>query len=283
MNSILSSRAMSRKLSSVLLVVGGVLVSGCGNLFTPETAIRPLSSHPEPAVSLKTKQSREAVLEARKAHEADRAEPKAAIRYARLLRKSGEKAEAMAVLERASARSVPVQAELGLMALEHGDAAKAEAMLLKALDPKKPDWRILNGLGASQAALGRPAEGVVYLRKANELKPNNPSVMNNLALALILDKKVEEGERILRKAVTTASERPRIKQNLALALSLKGDHQEAVKVASNAAMTEAEARANIAYLKSLTESREPVRRAKVEPSSTKAPTDPVAQKLSKAN
>ena len=281
MNSNVSLRAWSRVLSSV--VVGGVLVSGCGNLFAPETAIRPLSSHPEPAVNLKSKQSKEAIQEARKAHEADRAEPKAALRYARMLRKAGEKSEAMAVLERASTKSIAVQTELGLMALEHGDAAKAEALLLKALDPSKPDWRILNGLGASQAALGRPAEGVVYLRKANELKPNSPSVMNNLALALILDKKVEEGERMLRKAVATASERPRIKQNLALALSLKGDHQEAVKIASNASMTEAEARANVAYLKGLTEGRELVRRAKVEPSSTKAPSDPMATKLSKAN
>jgi Flp pilus assembly protein TadD len=234
-------------------------------------------------VNLKSKQSKEALQEARKAHDADRAEPKAALRYARLLRRTGEKSEAMAVLERASTKSIAVQTELGLMALDHGDAAKAEALLLKALDPSKPDWRILNGLGAAQAALGRPAEGIVYLRKANELKPNTPSVMNNLALALILDRQIEEGERILRKAVTTAFDRPRIRQNLALALSLKGDHQEAVKVASNAAMTEAEARANVAYLKGLTEGRELVRRAKVEPSSTKAPSAPVATRVSTAN
>ena len=283
MNSMLSVRVMSRVLSSVVVVVGGVLVSGCGSPFAPEASIRPLSSHPEPAVSPKSKASKEAVEEARKAHEADRAEPKAALRYARLLRKAGEKPEAMAVLERASAKSIAVQTELGLMALDYGDAAKAEKTLLKALDPNKPDWRILNGLGASQAALGRPAEGIVYLRKANDLRPNNPSVMNNLALALILDRKIEEGERLLRKAATTASERPRIKQNLALALSLRGDHQEAVKVASNASMTEAEARANVAYLKDLTESKELVRKAKVEPSSTKAPSDPVSQRIVKAD
>jgi Flp pilus assembly protein TadD len=225
-----------------------------------------VTSHPEPAVNPKARQDREAVLEARKVHEANRADPKAALRYARLLRKSGEKSEAMAVLERASATSPAVQTELGLMALEKGDAARAEAMLLKALDPKKPNWRILNGLGASQAALGRPAEGILYLRKAHELQPSNASVMNNLALALILDRKVEEGERLLRKAATAASGQPRIKQNLALALSLKGEHQEAVKIASNAAMTEADARANVTYLKGLTEGRELVRRAKLEPS-----------------
>lgn len=282
MNVILSLRASSRVFSSVMVIVGGLAVSGCGNVFGPEAEIRPLNSHPEQAPNLKSKQSKEAVEAARKAYEADRTEPKAALRYARLLRKAGEKSEAMAVLERASLKSAAVQTELGLMALDVGDASKAEAMLLKALDPNKPDWRILNGLGASQAALGRPAEGILYLRKANELKPNNPSVMNNLALALILDKKVEEGERILRKAVTTASERPRIKQNLALALSLKGDHQEAVRIASNASMTEAEARANVDYLKSLTEARE-IRRAKVEPSSAETPTVPLPRKTVKAD
>ena len=111
-----------------------------------------------------------------------------------------------------------LQLERGLLALELGDAAKAEKLLRQAHDPKAPDWRLHSALGAALASRGKQQEAQVEFAKALALAPDQPSVLNNLALSYALDGKAAEAEQLLRKAQRSAGKAPQVQENLALVL-----------------------------------------------------------------
>lgn len=190
------------------------------------------------------------------AHKANPSDVAAALAYAKALRASGAKTEALGVLE-TTAQAKPADRRLtlerGLLALETGDPAKAETLLRAAHDPKAPDWRLHSALGAALATRGRQPEAQAQFAKALALAPNNPSVLNNLALSYAMDGKAGEAEKVLRTAVKAKPD-GRVQQNLALVLGLGGKYAEARTVAE-AALPADKATANVAYLQKMAEAR----------------------------
>lgn len=203
-------------------------------------------------------------------HRANPTDAAAALAYARALRMSGGKKEAMAVLDTAGAKGANRQLTLqrGLLALELGDTAKAEKLLRQARDAKAPDWRLHSALGAALAARGQQKAAQAELSKALALAPDQPSVLNNLALSYALDGKAEEAEKLLRRAQRGGGHGPQVQQNLALVLGLRGKYDEARSVAATS-LPAAEASSNVAYLQTLTSGKQATSSAegKTEPGS----------------
>jgi Flp pilus assembly protein TadD len=232
-----------------------ILIAGCAT--GGEDGLSGLAAAGEPtpaAASTAEAPKRPSQSELAAANKADPADAKAAIGYARELRKSGDKARALAVLERAEkegGRNAALGAEHGLLALELGQGEKAQKSLTKAAEGGKPDWRVLSGLGTLAASAGRQQEAQGHFRKALEVSPDQPGVLNNLAMSYVLDGRIDEAEKLLRRAVAAKGAGPQPAQNLALVLALKGRREEALKVGS-AQLPPDKAKANVAYLSELT-------------------------------
>lgn len=191
------------------------------------------------------------------AHRANPTDPAAALAHARALRASNARPEALAVLDTAAAAKPAdrrLQLERGLLALELGDAAKAEKLLRQAHDPKAPDWRLHSALGTAMASRGKQQEAQVEFAKALALAPDQPGVVNNLALSYALDGKAAEAEQLLRKAQRSSGRTPQIQENLALVLGLRGRYEEA-RSTGQAALSPAKADQNVAYLRELGQAR----------------------------
>lgn len=149
----------------------------------------------------------------------------AALRYARHLKAAGKSRDALAVLDKAAdagAANPAFLAEHGLLALQHGDARRAQELLQKAGPETTRDWRVPSGLGVALATLGRQDEAQKHFKRALALSPNNPIVLNNLAMSHILARRIDTAEALLKTAKGAGSEREHLAQNLTLAMALKG-------------------------------------------------------------
>lgn len=143
---------------------------------------------------------------------------------ARQLRKAGDKAKALAVLDRAAesgAADPAVATERGLLALELGALDKARTLLQAATSADPSDWRAHLGLGTTLAAEGKHKDAQVAFAAALKIAPGHPSVLNNMALSLAMDGKHQEAEKLLRRAAETKDAKPHAKQNLALVQALR--------------------------------------------------------------
>ncbi len=112
------------------------------------------------------------------------------------------------------------------------------------------DWKTLSALGTLQAKAGKHSEAQRYYLAALQVQPDAISVTNNLALSYALDGKADKAEQLLRNAVASGPDDKRVRQNLALVLGVQGKFDEARKIASTD-LPEADAKANMAYLKSM--------------------------------
>jgi Flp pilus assembly protein TadD len=238
----------------LVALVATLALAACADAQLDQTASL---SQPTPAAAAKVADGGAANVEAlAAAHKADPRNAAAALAYAGALRSAGAKAEALAVLDKAAAgaKDHRLQLERGLLALDLGQAGKAETLLRQAEDAKAPDWRLRSALGAALASQGKQPEAQAQFAKALALAPDNPRVLNNLALSYALDGKADEAVKLLRKAQRAAPHDAQVQQNLALVLGLSGKYDEA-RNAAQAALTPAKASANVAYLKKLTASR----------------------------
>jgi Flp pilus assembly protein TadD len=177
----------------------------------------------------------------------------AAISYARALRATDQHAQAVAVLEQASMRnphSMPLLGAYGRALADAGQFPQALDALSRAHTPDNPDWRILNAQGAVLDQMGRHAEAQRHYDAALKIVPNEPSVMSNLGLSYALMKDLKRAESTLRQAVAQPNAGQKVRQNLALVVGLQGRFAEAEKIAS-ADLPEADAAANVAYLRQM--------------------------------
>jgi Flp pilus assembly protein TadD len=177
----------------------------------------------------------------------------AAIGYARALRASGERAQAVAVLQQAAIRNPrnkPVLGAYGRALADAGDYNQALDVLSRAHTPDQPDWRILNAQGAVLDQLGRHAEALRHYSAALKIVPNEPSVLSNLGLSYALTKDLTRAEATLRLAVAQPNAVPKVRQNLALVVGLEGRFAEAESIAS-ADLPPDEATANVNYLRQM--------------------------------
>jgi Flp pilus assembly protein TadD len=176
-----------------------------------------------------------------------------ALHYAQALRATGQSAQALAVLQRASIENPhneEVLGEYGRALSENGDYQQAFDVLNRAHTPDQPNWRILSAQGAVLDQMGRHAEAQRYYLTALRIVPNEPSVLSNLGLSYALTHDLLDAEKVLRQAVAQHPVDPRVQQNLALVVGLEGRFAEAESIASNDLPPD-EAAANVAYLQQM--------------------------------
>ncbi len=152
-------------------------------------------------------------------HKANPNDPVAAINYAQALRASGQRSQAVAVLEQTALNNPKNNAVLGAYGRALADAGnyqQALDVLTQAHTPERPDWRILSVQGAVLDQMGRHDEAQRYYATALKIVPDEPSVLSNLGLSYALSKDLVRAELTLRKAVSRPGAEPRVRQNLAL-------------------------------------------------------------------
>ena len=188
-----------------------------------------------------------------KRYREDQSDPETALNYARALRATEQRAQAVAVLEQASIRNPQNMALLGAYGralAEAGDLNQALDVLGRAHTPDNPDWRVLNAQGAVLDQLGRHAEAQRHYSTALKIVPGEPSVLSNLGLSFALMKDLKRAESTLRQALIQPNANPKVRQNLALVVGLQGRFAEAEKIA-RADLPPDEAAANVGYLRQM--------------------------------
>lgn len=151
----------------------------------------------------------------------------AALAAARILRRQGDRAGALGLLDQA-ASGAPNDARLfrdrGLLALELGAVARARDHLQRAVANGSRDWQTHSALGTALAASGKQKDAQQQFAEALKRAPDNPVVLNNLALSLALDGRRSEAEQTLRRASAGKEKASdaRVAQNLALLGRLGG-------------------------------------------------------------
>lgn len=181
------------------------------------------------------------------------ADAQAAIAYAQALRRTDQRAQAVAVLEQAAIKNPKhkgLLGEYGRALADNGRLQQALEVLSRAHTPDLPDWRILNAQGAIHDQLGNFKEARRYYQTALKIVPEEPSVLSNQGLSYILSKNLAQAESILRRAADHPRADRRVRQNLALSLALQGKFDEAEKIAAGDLPPE-EARANVAALRDM--------------------------------
>jgi Flp pilus assembly protein TadD len=190
-----------------------------------------------------------------------RANPKdadAALQYGKALRASGQRSQAVAVLEQATIAHPTNKALLagyGRALADNGNFQQAFDVLSQAHTPDDPDWRILSAQGTALDQLGRYDEARQYYASALKIAPEEPSVLSNLGLSYVLSKDLPKSEETLRRADSRADADPRVRLNLALVVGLQGRLAEAEGIVKADRPPE-EAEANVAYLRQLLSRKE---------------------------
>jgi Flp pilus assembly protein TadD len=186
-------------------------------------------------------------------YHADPTKVDVALHYAQALRATGQRAQAVAVLERLSMQNPHdrnVLGEYGRALAEAGDYEQALDVLGRAHSPDQPDWHVLSAQGAVLDQLGRHAEAQRYYQTALKIVPDEPTVLSNLGLSYALSKDLPNAEATLRRAAEHRSVDPRVRQNLALVVGLQGRFAEAEQIAG-ADLPPDQAAANVAYLRKM--------------------------------
>jgi Flp pilus assembly protein TadD len=185
-----------------------------------------------------------------------RANPKdadAALGYGQALRATGQRAQAVAVLEQATIAHPGNKALLagyGRALADNGNFQLAFDVLTRAHTPENPDWRILSVQGTTLDQLGRHDEARRYYASALKIVPDEPSVLSNLGLSYVLSRDLPKAEETLRRAYGNTRADARVRQNLGLVVGLQGRFAEAESIVKADLPTE-EAAANVAYLKQM--------------------------------
>jgi Flp pilus assembly protein TadD len=196
---------------------------------------------------------RREVAEAGQRYQAKPSDADVALRYARALRKTGQNAQAAAVLQQATIHNPNdkrLLGDYGRALAENGRLKEAFEMLDRAHTPDRPDWRVFSAQGAVLDQMGRHETARRYYEAALAIVPDEPSVLSNLGLSYALSKELPKAEETLRKAASTGSKDKRVRQNLALVVGLQGRFHEAQEIA-RAELPPAGAAENIAYLQEM--------------------------------
>ncbi|QDL98330.1 tetratricopeptide repeat protein [Rhodopseudomonas palustris] len=188
-------------------------------------------------------------------------DPAAAIAYGNALRAIGQRAQAVAVLEKASLANPSnkaVRAAYGRALADNGNFQLAFDTLSRAHSPDNPDWRILSVQGTVLDQMGRNDEARRYYASALRLAPGEPSVLSNLGMSYVLTKELPRAEETLRQAYSSGRADERVRQNLALVIGLQGRYAEAESIV-RADLPPDEAAANVAYLKQMVSGQDAAR------------------------
>jgi Flp pilus assembly protein TadD len=240
------ARLVAFPLSSLILALG---VCSCQTTASPDIT----GSLGETAEASRPADPRREVDSYRERYRANPKDPAVALQYARALRATGERSQAVAVLEQATLANPgnkTLLADYGRALADNGNFQMALDVLSQAHSPEDPDWRILSVQGAALDQLGRYEEARQYYGSALKIAPDEPSVLSNLGLSYLLSKDLPHAEEALRHAYDHADKDPRVRMNLAVVLGLEGRLAEAESLAK-ADLPVDQATANVAELKRL--------------------------------
>ncbi len=228
-----SSQFASRRVLGMASSVATVLVlAGCGGAdllqslgssspalnVTPKAEAPRREMTPDEARTARAHLGEAATLAAARSNPRD---AEAALAAAVILRRQGDRAGALALLD-ASGPHAPNDARLlrdrGLLSLELGAVSRARDHLRKAVANGSRDWQTHSALGSALAAGGDQKGAQRHFADALKLMPDNPVVLNNLALSLALDGRRGEAEQMLRRVAANPQKArdARVAQNLAL-------------------------------------------------------------------
>ncbi|NPU67621.1 MULTISPECIES: tetratricopeptide repeat protein [Bradyrhizobium] len=180
-------------------------------------------------------------------------DPDVSLRYGSALRATGQRSQAVAVLEQATIANPGNKALLaayGRALADNGNFQQAFDVLSRAHSPEDPDWRILSAQGAALDQMGRNEEARQYYVTALKIAPDDPSVLSNLGLSYALSNELPKAEEQLRKASANPEASPRVRTNLAVIVGLQGRMSEAESIARTGLPPE-QANANVAYVKKI--------------------------------
>src|SRR5882762_5945801 len=230
--------------------VAAILVVGLGGCQTMSDVTGSLTSKPEASPDADPRRSVEVYGERYRANPKD---ADTALGYGQVLRATGQRTQAAAVLEQATIAHPGNKALLagyGRALADNGNFQQAFDVLTRAHSPDNPDWRILSVQGTVLDQLGRHDEARRYYASALRIVPEEPSVLSNLGLSYMLTRELPKAEETLRRAYANARADGRVRQNLALVVGLQGRFAEAESIVK-ADLPADEAAANVAYLRDL--------------------------------
>ena len=249
------SRLLAGSAISAILTLG---LCGCQTAITSSDITGSLGEKAETSRAADPRRELEA-HEAR--YRANPKDPEAALQYGKALRATGQKSQAVAVLEQATiahSSNKALLAGYGRALADNGNFQQAFDVLGRAHSPDNPDWRILSAQGAVLDQLGRYEEARQYYSSALKISPDEPVVLSNLGLSYVLSKDLPTAEESLRRAHGRAGTDPRVRANLAMVVGLRGNVGEAEKIVS-ADLPPEEAAANVAQLKLILSRKENAR------------------------
>ena len=242
--------SLARLLASA--AVTAMLAAGLGGCQTMSDITGSLTSKAETSPNPDSDPRRAAEFYGER-YRANPKDPDAALAYGQALRATGQRGQAVAVLEQATIAHPGNKALLagyGRALADNGNFQQAFDVLTRAHSPDNPDWRILSVQGTVLDQLGRHDEARRYYASALKIAPEEPSVLSNLGLSYVLSRDLPKAEEALRRAYGSTRADARVRQNLALVVGLQGRFAEAEGIVK-ADLPAEEAAANVAYLKQL--------------------------------
>jgi Flp pilus assembly protein TadD len=240
--------SVARLLASA--AVTAILAAGLGGCQTMSDITGSVSSKPEATSDADPRRSVDVYGERYRANPKD---AETALSYGQALRATGQRTQAVAVLEQATIAHPGNKALLagyGRALADNGNSQQAFDVLTRAHSPDNPDWRILSVQGTALDQLGRHDEARRYYASALKIMPEEPSVLSNLGLSYVLSRDLPKAEETLRRAYGSARADARVRQNLGLVVGLQGRFAEAESIVK-ADLPADEAAANVAYLKQM--------------------------------
>src|ERR1700686_3892854 len=190
--------SFARLLASV--AVTAMLAAGLGGCQTMSDITGSLTSTAEASPDTDPRRAAEIYGERYRANPKD---AEAALSYGQALRTSGQRGQAVAVLEQATIAhpgNKALLAAYGRALADNGNFQQAFDILTRAHSPDNPDWRILSVQGTTLDQMGRHDEARRYYTSALKIVPDEPSVLSNLGLSYVLSKDLPKAEEILRQA-----------------------------------------------------------------------------------
>lgn len=239
--------------SASLTVIVAAGLGGCSSMsmsLKDVTGSTPSSSSPKPQSEAEWRKAAEYYGQRYRNNPKD---ADAGLRYGQALRATGQKTQAVAVLEQAAIghpTNKALLAAYGRSLFDVGKFQQSFDTLGRAHTPDNPDWSILSVQGAALDQLGKHEQARGYYLSALKIAPEEPSVLSNLGMSYILTKDLPKAEDALRRAYASTRADARVRQNLALAVGLQGRFDEAETIA-RADLSPEEAASNVAYLKDM--------------------------------
>jgi Flp pilus assembly protein TadD len=242
--------SLARLLASAAMTA--TLAAGLGGCQTMSDITGSITSS-KPDASVAAADPRQQVEAYGERYRADPRNAEAALAYGQALRATGQRSQAVAVLEQANIKqpgNKAVMAAYGRALADNGNFQQAFDVLTRAHSPDNPDWRILSVQGTALDQLGRHDEARRYYDSALKIAPDEPSVLSNLGLSYVLSRELPKAEEVLRRAYASTRADARVRQNLGLVVGLQGRFAEAEGIVK-ADLPAEEAAANVAYLKQM--------------------------------